>query len=77
MERGCAWSNVELGHLARAWLYASKDAVTGIDQTAGCFNQILFKKFTSLAPQDAHPKTYNALSPKKVRAKFEEVLADV
>lgn len=37
MGRGARWTDVELGHLARAWLYASEEAIVGVDQTAARF----------------------------------------
>lgn len=45
MGRGCAWSNVSLDNYACKWLYACEDAIIGIE-TAGCFKQTLFEKFT-------------------------------
>lgn len=39
--------------------------------------ETLFWKFKSLAPPSAHPETYQARSGKAMRAKFEELSADI
>lgn len=77
MGRGCGWTDVELAHLARAWVYATEDPIVGIDQTAGRFRATMFQKFKDMAPDDAHEKTYGGRTPKSVRAKVDEVAADV
>lgn len=77
MGRGQGWSDVELEQLARAWVFATEDPVTGIDQTAARFKATLFTKFSSFAPADASEKVYGGRTPKSVRAKFDEVSADV
>lgn len=41
---------MELGHLARTCLLASEGAIEGIDQTAVRFEQTMFVKFKSFAP---------------------------
>lgn len=77
MGRGCGWSDAEIAHIVRAWVYASEDPVTGIDQTAGRFKSTMFEKFKELGPNDVHDKRYGGRSAKSARAKFEEVAADV
>lgn len=77
MGRGCAWTDVELGKFARAWLYTSEDAVTGVDKTVARFRETIFEKFKSLARPDANDRTYAARSARSVRAKFDEVAADI
>lgn len=77
MGRGCGWTDVELGHVARAWVYASEDPIVGIDQTAGRFRSTMFQKFKEMAPVGSNEKTYGGRTPKSVRAKFDEISADV
>lgn len=77
MGSGSEWSDTELQHLMRAWVYARKDPITGIDQTMSSFNATLFKKFTLFAPTGTAEKTYEERIAKSVRAKFDEIAADV
>lgn len=77
MGRGCGWSAEELQHLAQAWVFASEDPVTGIDQTAARFRATLFDRFKALAPVGASDKTYGGRTAKSARAKFDEISADV
>ena len=77
MGRGCGWSDEEIGHLERAWLYKSEDAVTGTDQTSRTFKETLFERFKEFAPSVASDKTYGARNVKAVRAKWDEIAADV
>lgn len=77
MGRGSGWSDTELCHLARAWLHASEDPETGTDQTAGRFKKTMFERFKTFAPELCSEKTYGARTAKAVRAKFDEVSADL
>lgn len=56
---------------------ASKDPVTGIDETAGRFRSTIIKKFKELSPNEAHEKTYRGGTLTYVSAKIDEVAADV
>lgn len=64
-------------HLARAWVFATEDPVTGIGQIAARSKSTMFEKFTSFAMPDATEKTYGGRTLKSVRAKFEDMSADV
>lgn len=77
MGRGCGWSSNELESLARSWVHATEDPVTGIDQTAGRFRETMFAKFKTFAPPDSSDKTYGGRTSKSVRAKFDELAADI
>lgn len=77
MGRGCGWSDTDLANLARAWVQAREDPVTGIEQTAGRFRCTMFARFKELEPRDSSKKTYGGRTAKSVRAKFDEVAADV
>lgn len=76
---GCGqdWSNVELEHLVRAWVFCTEYLVSGIDQTTARFKSTIFEKFASFAPPDASEITYGGQTSKSVSAKFDTVSADV
>lgn len=77
MGRGSGWNDVELEHLARAWLYASENPINGIDQSAWRFKETMLKKLKELSPPNPTEKTYGARTPKHVRAKCDKVSADI
>lgn len=77
MGRGIGWTDVEMAHLASGWVYASEDAIAGVDQTATRFRETMFEKYKSFAPKGCSRKSYGGRSPKSVRAKFNEVATDI
>lgn len=54
MGRGVGWTDIEIGHLSRPWLYVSEDAIVGADQTASRFRENLFDKLKSFAPFEGY-----------------------
>lgn len=79
MGRGVGWTNIEIGHLARAWLCASDDAIVGVDQTAARFRERLFDILKYFAPFQQYDldETYGGRSAKSVRSRLDDVAADV
>lgn len=77
MGREQGWSDVELEHLARAWVFTMEDSVAGVDQNADRFNSTIFENFATLALQDASANTFGVWTSKSVRAKFDDVSADM
>lgn len=57
--------------------HASKDMMTVIDQTAGCFKDTLFNKRRSVAPVDSNEKTYVSRTARAVRARFDAAATDI
>lgn len=62
MGRGCAWPDIELGHLAHAWICTSEDPIPGVNRTAERFRETIFESFKSLTPVKASEKAYGARS---------------
>lgn len=52
MGRALSWTDEEAMNLARAWVAASGDIITGIAQTAARFTVTLHKTFVILAQTD-------------------------
>lgn len=77
MGRGATWSDVECGHLARAWLTVSQDPLLGMEQTSATFFKKLFELFCTIKPANASEKGYDSRGLKASRSKFEAILADI
>lgn len=77
MERRMGWSDVELGSLARSWLYASEDAILGNDKTTTRFNDTMFDNFKTFALSRWADKAYGGRNPDSVRSKYDEISADI
>lgn len=77
MCHGSEWSDVEFEHLAHAWLYATADSITVIDQTASMFKDKMFTKFTSFPTPDVQDTMYRCCTAKAVLDKLDETLVDM
>ena len=52
MPRGRLWTSVESSHLCEAWLFATNDPITGLDQSGARFWRTLADKFICLSPRN-------------------------
>lgn len=73
MGKGGGWINNELENLTRACIYATEDAMTGINQTADRFKETLFESFKEIAPLTVSDKSYSGPTAKACREKFDKL----
>lgn len=59
MGREAGWCDTDIGHLARALVYAPEEAIDVVDQTATRFHDTLLERFKSFAPQDFYVSSKN------------------
>lgn len=64
IKMGQGWSDTELEHLTRAWLYTIPDPITVINQSVARYKATMFEKISSFSPPGADSKK------KETNAKF-------
>lgn len=71
LERGTAWTDIECGHLYKAWMEESEDPIIRIYKTSAKFWKKLSNNFCELKTSYAMDKNYNSRSIRPTHEKME------
>lgn len=76
MGRGKSWESTENEVLARAWIAASEDPITGINQTSKRFMEAIRRRFVEKGTSNPSDGRYGNRSAASCKAHFDNISAE-
>lgn len=63
--------------LSRSWIHITEDQIFGVDQNSAPYCHTMFENFNSFSSSDNKGKQYGSRNVKLVKAKWDEVEANI